>query len=955
MMPVTAVLGPTNTGKTHLAVERMLAAAGGMIGLPLRLLAREVYDKVRLRTGDHAVALVTGEEKIIPAQPRYWVATVEAMPPDVKVPFLAIDEIQLAADLERGHIFTDRILHMRGLEETMLLGAATMRPILERLLPQTQFIARPRLSNLSYAGARKLSRLPKRSAIVAFTADTVYAVAELIRRQRGGAAVVMGALSPRTRNAQVALYQSGDVDYLVATDAIGMGLNMDVDHVAFAATRKFDGFTFRNLTPGELGQIAGRAGRFLNDGTFGVTDEVEGFDGETVDRLENHRFESVRVLQWRNRDLDFRSLDALKKSLARLPQEEGLTRGQATPDLEALDAVCRDESLRNLISTKDDVARAWDVCQLPDYRNISPAEHAHLVSRVLTFLQGKPGTIPEDWISRQLSYCENLEGNIDALSQRISHVRTWTFIANRADWLEAPLFWQSRAREIEDRLSDALHQKLTERFIDRKTSVLVRRLARKESLMSSVDEGGAIAVEGEEIGRIAGLSFAPGAALAGSDAKLLKAAAVQALVTEMAARATVLSTCADTELKLSRKGDILWQGHPVGKLQAGDHRFKPRPEVLADDLLPPVLRDEVRQRLQKFIERHLASHIDQLLKLDDAEGLDGTLRGLAYRIAESFGVLPRENVAAEVKALSQEERAKLRALGVRFGAYTLFVPLLLKPAPTDIRLLLSWLERHKGESGSDAIPALPPNGLTSTVADANLPDGYYQLCGYRLCGRRAVRVDMLERLADLIRDRLFWKPRIPEETRPVGSVEGGGFTVVPDMMSVVGCSGDDFEAILASLGYRAEKRMMAKPVLAKPAPVAPQMPPEVALPDDSNGTAQAGIETPPPAEGEAPSPELAAVPEPPPATELVETNVWWPDGMGPFRQRPPRPDRRHHQRQSREQDGAQKHFKKPQQRQHGKPAEVRPSKPRRQERPADPNSPFAVLSALRESLAKEGS
>ncbi len=955
MMPVTAVLGPTNTGKTHLAVERMLAAAGGMIGLPLRLLAREVYDKVRLRTGDHAVALMTGEEKIIPAKPRYWVATVEAMPPDLKVPFLAIDETQLAADLERGHIFTDRILHMRGLEETMLLGAATMRPILERLLPQTHFIARPRLSKLTYTGPRKLSRLPKRSAIVAFTADTVYAVAELIRRQRGGAAVVMGALSPRTRNAQVALYQSGDVDYIVATDAIGMGLNMDVDHVAFASTRKFDGFAFRNLTPGELAQIAGRAGRYLNDGTFGVTGEVEGFAAETVDRLENHRFESVRVLQWRNRDLDFRSLDALKKSLSRLPKEEGLTRAQATPDIDALDAVCRDESLRNLVASPHDVARAWDVCQLPDYRNISPAEHAHLVSRVLTFLQGKPGKIPEDWMARQLSYCENLEGNIDALSQRISHVRTWTFIANRPDWLEAPLFWQGRAREIEDRLSDALHQKLTERFIDRKTSVLVRRLARKESLMSSIDEGGTITVEGEDIGRIAGLSFVPGAALVGSDAKLLKAAAVQALVTEMAARATVLATCADTELKLSRTGHILWQGHAVGRLQAGDHRFKPRSEVLADDLLPPALRDDVRQRLQKFIERHLASHIEQLLKLDEAEGLDGPVRGLAYRIAENFGVLPREAVAAEVKALSQEDRAKLRTLGVRFGAYTLFVPLLLKPAPTEIRLLLSWLEHHKGEAGSDAIPQLAPNGLTSIVADATMPDGYYRLCGYRLCGRRAVRVDMLERLADLIRDRLFWKPRIPEEARPAGSVEGGGFTVVPDMMSVVGCSGEDFEAILTSLGYRAEKRMLPKPAHAKPATVAAEPPQEIVLPDVSNGVAQAVIEKPPLDDGEASGLAVVPVP-PPPEAEMVESNIWWPDGMGPFRQRQQRPERRHHQRQERQHDGAQKHHKKPQQqRHHGASAETRQPKPRRPERPADPNSPFAVLSALRESLTKEGS
>ena len=381
LRPVTAILGPTNTGKTHLAVERMLAHGKGMIGLPLRLLAREIYDRVRLRTGDHAVALVTGEEKIIPPNPSYWVCTVEAMPPDIEVPFLAIDEVQLCGDFERGHIFTDRVLHRRGLEETLLLGAATMRPILEKLLPNVEFTSRPRLSKLTYAGQKKLSRLPRRSAIVAFTAEMVYAVAEHIRKQSGGAAVVMGALSPRTRNAQVALYQSGDVDYLVATDAIGMGLNMDVDHVAFAATRKFDGFQFRNLNPGELGQIAGRAGRYMNDGTFGVSAEAEPFDQEMIDNLENHRFDPVRVLQWRNRDLDFRTLDGLRKSLGYLPKLEGLTRAQNASDVTALEAICRDDAVARLITKPSQVLRAWEACQIPDYRNISPAEHAHLVSR----------------------------------------------------------------------------------------------------------------------------------------------------------------------------------------------------------------------------------------------------------------------------------------------------------------------------------------------------------------------------------------------------------------------------------------------------------------------------------------------------------------------------------------------------------------------------------------------
>ena len=958
--PVTAVLGPTNTGKTHLAVERMLAHAGGMIGLPLRLLAREIYDRVRLKAGDHAVALITGEEKIIPAQPRYWVCTVEAMPPDLRVPFLAIDEVQLAGDLERGHIFTDRILNRRGLEETMLLGSATMRPILEKLIPGTTFISRPRFSKLTYAGPRKLSRLPRRSAIVAFTAEMVYTVAEMIRRQRGGAAVVMGALSPRTRNAQVALYQSGEVDYLVATDAIGMGLNMDVDHVAFASTRKFDGFQYRQLNPSELGQIAGRAGRYMNDGTFGVTADADAFEPEIIDRLENHNFESLRVLQWRNRELDYRSLDGLRKSLGNLPNREGLTRAQPNADIEALEAVCRDPNTNDLPRSPFEVERAWEVCQIPDYRNISPAEHVHLVSRVLGFLHTRKGVIDEDWFSKQLAFCENLEGNIDSLSQRISHVRTWTFIANRADWLEAPTYWQARAREIEDRLSDVLHEKLTQRFIDRRTSVLMRRLAKKEGLMSSVEEDGAISVEGEVIGRIVGLSFIAGEALDGGETKLLKQAAVQALTTEVTARAISLATTADTELRLSRQGDIVWQAQSIGKLHAGDARFKPRVEVIADDLLAPALREDVRQRLQKFVDRTITAAIEPLLKLEEAEGLESTTRGLAYRLAENFGVLPREDVTAEVKALTQENRAKLRSFGVRFGAHTVFLPALLKLAPTEIRMLLWWLEQLKATTVTGLVPTLPPNGLTSMVADTAMPQGFYRMGGYRISGKRAVRVDMLERLADMIRDRLFWKPRIPEEQRPVGSFEGGGFSVIPDMMSVVGCSGEDFQDILTSLGYRSQIRQVAKPVqVAQPkpealasTPEAVESTPDVVITADSNPEVVAH-----PVE-ETAAPEV-------PAPEMLDVTVWWPKDMGPFKTRPPRPEKSKFEKPKfAKQDFAKQDFAKQDNdnaKRDGKPFKKRfekperqapPERPKRPEKPMDPNSPFAALAALKASMGK---
>ncbi len=957
---VTAVLGPTNTGKTHLAVERMLAHGGGMIGLPLRLLAREIYDRVRLKAGDHAVALVTGEEKIIPAAPRYWVATVEAMPPDIEVSFLAIDEVQLCADFERGHIFTDRVLHRRGIEETMLLGAATMKPILEAMLPKTSFIARPRFSKLTYAGVKKMTRLPRRSAIVAFSAEMVYSVAELIRRQNGGAAVVLGALSPRTRNAQVALYQSGDVDYIVATDAIGMGLNMNVDHVAFAATRKFDGFQYRQLNPGELGQVAGRAGRYMNDGTFGCTGEAEAFEQETIDRLENHNFDSIRSLQWRNPDLDFGSLERLRRSLTTMPQHDGLTRAQAGPDIQALEAVVRDAEVADLAKSRSDVELLWSVCQLPDYRNISPAEHAHLVGRVFQFLASPPGYISEDWISRQLKHCENIEGDLDTLSNRISHVRTWTFIANRGNWLKAPLYWQQRAREIEEKLSDALHERLTQRFIDRRTSVLMRRLAQKEELMSSVEEDGAIHVEGEYVGRIKGFNFIPDGTSESHEQRTLKAAAVHAVSAEITARANAAATSADPDLKLTRDGNIIWNHEPVGFVEAGEGLLKPVARVLASDLLYGQAREDVQLRLQKFIDRHVATLLEPLLKLQENETLQGIARGIAFRIVETLGVLPRETVLEDVKSLTQEDRAVLRAQGVRFGAFHIFTPLLLKPAATELRLLLWALQLKKAGSLDLAnLPTPPGQGLTSAIFDRSTPRGFYGVCGYRICGTRVVRIDMLERLADLVRERVFWRARFPDETRPAGSVEGGGFAIVADMMSLVGCSGEEFEGILRSLGFRMQKKKIKRPA----ASAAPSV--EAAAPPTETEATAEPVVTPEPEpvavalEPEAVAPVLETetpptaeepiAPAPEPVLEEIEIEVWWPKDTGPFRHRPeakpnPRP-------QPKPVEQKERTPRRPARKHHANERPERREEPkRRPEKPMDPNSPFAILETLKAQM-----
>ncbi len=832
---VTAVLGPTNTGKTHLAVERMLASPTGMIGLPLRLLAREVYDRVRARAGDAAVALVTGEEKIVPASPRFWVSTVEAMP-DVDVSFLAVDEVQLAGDFERGHIFTDRLLTRRGRDETLLLGAATMRGVLEDLIPGLSFVSRPRFSQLAWAGQRKITRLPSRSAIVAFSAETVYALAELVRRQRGGAAVVLGALSPRTRNAQVELYQSGDVDYLVATDAIGMGLNMDVDHVAFASTRKFDGFQYRNLTPAELAQVAGRAGRFLQDGTFGVTGEAQSFDQETIERLESHRFDPVKVLQWRNRALDFADIDSLKATLNQFPTHPRLTRAQASADVTALDYVSRDEEVARLAASRPAVERLWEVCQVPDYRNISSAEHAGIVSRIFRFLQTPPGRIATDWFERQLGFCNRADGNIDALSNRIAHIRTWTFVANRADWLDDPLHWQGRAREIEDRLSDALHQALTQRFIDRRTSILMKRLRQKEDIMSSVEDDGTVLVEGEKVGRMSGLTFISDVT-ANDEAKTLKAAALKVVDQELINRAQSLAAAPDPDFALTRDGDIMWHGAAVARLAAGTAPLKPRARLIADAQLTGPDREAAEARVAKFIERHISGLLEALVALAEAEDMSGLGRGIAFRLIESMGIIDRADIAAELKELGQDERAKLRRRGVRFGAFHVFVPPLLKPAPSELRMLL-WSLARTGSSEAAPLPALPGQGLTSIVMDAGVAPAFYLTAGYRPCGRRAVRIDMLERLGDMIRERAFWKQPKPEAVRPEGSVEGGGFCVIPDMMSLVGCSGEDFAEILKSLGFRLERRKLppASSPSSKPTAEASEAPVDQAEPADVTAT-----------------------------------------------------------------------------------------------------------------------
>jgi ATP-dependent RNA helicase SUPV3L1/SUV3 len=821
---VTAVLGPTNTGKTHLAIERMLGHSSGIIGLPLRLLAREVYNKIAERVGSDAVALVTGEEKIKPASPRYWVSTVEAMPRDLDVAFLAIDEVQLGADLDRGHVFTDRMLNRRGREETLVLGAQTVRPMVERLLPGAHVLTRPRLSQLSFAGEKKITRLPRRSAVVAFSAEEVYSIAELIRRQRGGAAVVLGALSPRTRNAQVELYQSGDVEYLVATDAIGMGLNLDVDHVAFASDRKFDGYQFRRLSPAELAQIAGRAGRATRDGTFGTTGRCPPFEKELVQALESHSFEPIKVLQWRNSELDFSSIGALQASLARTPQENSLTRAPTSEDVLVLEHAARDDEIRALAISRQAIERLWDVCQVPDYRKISPATHAELATTLYRFLV-REGTIPVDWFAHQVTQADHAEGDIDTLSNRIAHIRTWTFAANRPDWLADPEHWQGVTRAIEDKLSDALHERLTERFVDRRTSVLMRRLRENSSLEANISRSGEVEVEGHVIGRLDGFMFTPESSTAGPDAKALAGAAQKALAGEINLRATRLAQAADGQLVLSRDDTIRWLGQPVAKLIAGDEPLKPRLRMICDEHLAGAPREAAQARLELWLKSHIERVLEPLFRLAAADEVTGLARGIAYQLIETLGVLDRARVADQVKNLDQSARAMLRKYGVRFGAYHVYLPALLKPAARVLATQL-WALKHGGSElkGLEAIEQLAASGRTSIPADKDCSKMLYRTAGYRLCGQRAVRVDIVERLADLIRPALSWRAGAIG-TKPPGAIDGLGFTVTVGMTSLAGCSGADFGSVLRSLGYRMEMRpkpvetLAASPAQSEPAMV----------------------------------------------------------------------------------------------------------------------------------------
>ena len=778
---VLAVLGPTNTGKTHFALERMLGHATGMIGFPLRLLARENYERVVRARGVNAVALVTGEEKIIPAHPRYFICTTESMPLDRRVSFLAVDEIQLCADPERGHIFTDRLLHARGEDETLFLGAETIKPLIRRLIPGIEFITRPRFSQLSYTGPRKLTRLPPRSAVVAFSAADVYAMAEFVRRSRGGAAVVLGALSPRTRNAQVALYQGGEVDYIVATDAIGMGLNMDVDHVAFAGLRKFDGRAPRDLAASEVAQIAGRAGRHMNDGTFGTTGDAGGIAPEIVEAVENHQFPPLTALSWRNTQLRFTSIEALLASLDRPPPEAGLVRAREADDHLSLATLAKDGDIRRLAKSPHLLRRLWDICQIPDFSKLMSDSHTRLLTQIFQYLAGPEGTLPTDWLGAHIQRLDRIDGEIDTLVNRIANVRTWTYISHRGDWVADPAHWQGVTRIVEDRLSDALHERLTQRFVDRRTAVLVRRMRDADDLVGAVAQTGAVKVEGHHIGQLAGFRFQPDTSEGLNAARAVLAAASRALKPEIAARVHRLIADDNHSFAFGDSGLVLWQTEPVAQLSPGADILCPRIDPLTSDLLEPALRDKIRRRLDEWLNAEVGEELRPLRTAQQAK-FTGAARGLVHQLAEGLGSLPRLGAAAQVGALNDDDRKVLTRLGVRFGLESVFMPALLKPAAQRIRSHL-W-NAHFGKSFPQS-----PAGKTAFPADPAASPDYYEAIGYRVMNGMAVRVDILERFA-------------AEARRLAREAGANGFKPNPLLLSLLALPQDGITAVLAAMGYQ---------------------------------------------------------------------------------------------------------------------------------------------------------
>ena len=783
------VLGPTNTGKTYRAVEKMLSYHDGVIGFPLRLLARENYERICAIKGVEATALVTGEERVIPPKARYFCCTVESMPLNRPFEFVAIDEIQLCADPDRGHVFTNRLLHARGTRETMLLGADTMRPILTKLYPDAIFDRAERFSELRYSGFHKLSRLPKRSAVVAFSIEDVYKIAEILRQERGGTAVILGALSPRTRNKQVALYQRGDVDYMVATDAIGMGLNMNITHIAFAATHKFDGKHKRSLSHAELAQIAGRAGRHVENGSFGVTGNIHGLNENTVSAIENHVLPPVDKLFWRNALLDYSSLKALEQSLAAPPQSDVFAHGRMSSDHVTLRALMQHSDIQALANSEERIRLFWRVCQIPNFRKNMPEAHINLVRRVFIDL-AEYGHIDERWVHNQMDRLDNAKGEIDALTQRLEAIRTYTYISHQGDWFKNADAWQVKTRGIEDKLSDALHIALSERFVDKRSATLIQSLESDKKLYASVQKDGKVLIEGHSVGHLQGFRFIPDRSLNKKDLKAVMSATRQALMPELNTRVDDISKSLDRQFSLADDGYISWQpnetdprpGAPIAQIAKGDHILQPKITIPHSDLLSAEQRDKVIGRLARWLQDHIGRVLEPLVKLHDDSEITGPARGIAYQVYESLGLLPRADVEELISGLDAEGRRQIRQRRIMLGPLLVFIHSLNKPAAVRLRALL-WGVFHD----RDLPMPVPYDGAVSIeIAPAAIDRKFYKSISYPVYGKRAIRIDMLDRVINAIYE----------------GAENGQFRAQHKMCEWLGCTIDDLYEILTAMGHK---------------------------------------------------------------------------------------------------------------------------------------------------------
>ncbi len=780
---ISAVLGPTNTGKTHLAIETMLSFENGMIGFPLRLLAREVYDKVVNKVGINKVALITGEEKIIPSEAKYFLCTVESMPIDKYLDFVAVDEIQMCSDHERGHIFTDRLLNMRGNKLTMLMGSNTIKNIISKLDDDIEFINRNRLSKLSYSGHKKISRIDRKTAIIAFSAEEVYAIAELIRRQKGGAAIVMGSLSPKTRNAQVALYQSGDVDFLVATDAIGMGINMDLDHVYFSNLKKFDGKKSRRLNLSEIGQIAGRAGRYLNDGSFGITGQCKEIISEEVDLLENHKFEDIQSLFWRNSELNFNNPSSLIRSLDEKPQKYWLRKIHEREDEKALKFFLRDKNLINQENNKYELKLLWECCQIPDFVKKTYGNHYEVIGNVFKYLNSKKGKITNDYMHLQLMKLNKFEGNVDSLSNRIANVRTWSYVSNKNNWVENQDYWIEKTKILEDKLSERLHEELTKTFIDKRASVLARGLKQDMKFETNILENNDVMIDNQFIGKINGLKLEldlKKGALE-TDIKSLKKAARQTVGPELERR---IQTIIETSLiELHEDFKIYWNKSPIVKLTAGKDYLEPDFELIVDD----ILEHNQKQKLINFIGKWLKNKIEITLKslvdLKNIKESKSSIKALAFQLYENNGVLKRDQVYDYLKKMPQEDRKILRDLGVKFGRYHIFLHKLIKPEAVSLRTLL-W--KNYNQKYLNLKP--PTFGLNFLHDTKNMNKNFMLLCGFEKFNNFFVRIDILERLFVKI---------INSDAKKDSEIK-----MIPEMLNLLGCSKENFKNLLKNMNYK---------------------------------------------------------------------------------------------------------------------------------------------------------